>query len=103
MTLGECKALLAIVGRNYDRAIPVGLAEDWQRALADIPQEVGLKALQAHIAESRYFPTVADIRAKADVVKPRPLYLMPSLPEPVPQEEICGLVEQVLAKLKGGQ
>lgn len=102
MTKGECMALLAIAGRNYGQAIDAGLEEDWAQGLADIPEHLGVAALRAHLRGSRFFPTIADIRVQADALRPRPLYLPPHVPEPLPPGEIRELVATTLSKLKGG-
>lgn len=102
MTLGEVTALLAIAGRNYDKAIPRGLAEDWQMALADVAENVGVAALRAHIRSSERFPTIANILAYVESVKPRPKYLPPRVEQPIPNDELRAMVAETLAKLKGG-
>jgi hypothetical protein len=101
MTVGECKAMLAIAGRYYDKAIPVGLAEDWAAVLDDIPEELGVAAMRAHVKRSRYFPTIADIREGAAAARPARLYLPPVVPDAVPQDEIREVVGDTLAKLRG--
>lgn len=103
MTPGEVTALLAIAGRNYDKSIPKGLDDDWALALADIPENVGIAALRAHIRASDRFPTIANILAYVETVKPRQTYLPPHVAEPIQSEEIRTMVAETLAKLKGGQ
>jgi hypothetical protein len=103
MTLGECKALLAIAGRNYDKPIPKGLAEDWHEAMKDIPEHLGMAALRAHLKSREFFPTIAAIRAAAaEEAEPPPvLYVPPAVVDPVPREEIRELVTRTVAKLCG--
>lgn len=102
MTVGECKALLAIAGRNYDRAIDPELAKDWAIGLSDITDVEGLAALRWHMKNSRFFPTIADIREGARLAAPPRLYLVKHVDDPIPHEEVRGVIGRILAKLKGG-
>lgn len=54
--------MLAVAGKVYGKDIRVDLVEVWSEFMRDITAAEGVEAMRAHVAESRFFPTVADIR-----------------------------------------
>ena len=102
MTQGECAGMLAIAGRVYGRVIDPELIRDWAEALHDIPVQLGIKAMRAHVRNAKWFPVPAEIRLAAQVAKPAVLYLPPVVKDPVPAQDVRLLVEQLAKNLKGG-
>lgn len=59
---------------NMQNKLAGPIAEVWRMTLADLSYDVARQALAAHIATSRFFPTVADIREQAvRLTQPRAL------------------------------
>lgn len=54
--------MLAVAGKVYGKDIRVDLVEVWAEFMRDITAAEGVEAMRTHVAESRFFPTVADIR-----------------------------------------
>jgi hypothetical protein len=100
-------AMLAIAGLAYGKPVDEELEDLWAEALADVPSDLGVAALKAHIRKAKWFPTIAEIREGAEVARPPQLYLPPP-PDPakgpvVPREEIRRVVAEVTEKLKGAK
>lgn len=64
ITLGEAKSILSLVALNYDRTVPQGTAELWCTMFADYTAEEVLVVVREHMADSRFFPTVAELRER---------------------------------------
>jgi len=62
MTRGECMAMLTVAGVVYGKNISESLVDAWIEFMRDVTPEEGVPAMRQHITESRFFPTVADIR-----------------------------------------
>lgn len=103
MTLAECFGLLAIAGRVYNRANDPALAEDWYHAMADVPIDTAIAAMRAHVRETKWFPTIAEILARVEAMKPAVLYLPKRVADAVPEEEIRQVLERVTRKLRGAE
>jgi hypothetical protein len=66
MTREEAIKILAILSAAYPNfSLPKATGELYIKMLTDIPAKLGEAAALAHIAESQYYPTVAELRTKA--------------------------------------
>lgn len=68
MTPDETSALLTVVAIAHDRAIPDGLLDVWQLALADLPFLLCRDAALELIRTSPYLPKVAEVRERARLI-----------------------------------
>lgn len=73
MTKSEAAAMLAIAGLAYSKPIDPAAAEVWASMLADVSSEDGASALRSHMANSQFFPTIADIRKRVALRRSPPM------------------------------
>ena len=64
MSEGEVMAMLAVAGKVYGKDVRPDLIQVWHEFMLDVSADEGARAMRQHVAESQYFPTVADIRKR---------------------------------------
>lgn len=64
MNRSDCMAMLAIAGTVYAKRIGDQLVDVWMEFMHDVAPSEGVRAMKVHVAESTFFPTIADIRTR---------------------------------------
>jgi hypothetical protein len=75
VTKGECAAMLAIAAKAYGKTVDEGTEDVWAQLMGDITWHEGESAMLRHVATSRFFPMVCDIRAMVASIRVPPVDL----------------------------
>jgi hypothetical protein len=75
MTKGECAAMLAIAAKAYGKPVDEGTEDVWAQLMGDISWNEGELAMLRHVATSRFFPMICDIRAAVAALRVPPVDL----------------------------